>query len=127
MKRYILHKLLILLGILLLVSCRQDDSAQTAGTASLQLNIKALENTLQTRGVEDLNDDGTVSEAEAIVDGRKMYHLSVFLLDGNTVIVDNTTRDAVALKDLKAGTALYAWHSQAMTMSLPLGLVMRIA
>ena len=81
MKRHILHKLLILLGILLLVSCRQDDSAQTEGTASLQLNIKALENTLQTRGVEDLDDNGTISEEEIIVDGRKMYRLSVFLLE----------------------------------------------
>ena len=86
MKRNILQKLLILLGIWMLVSCRQDDCPQAEGTASLQLVIKALENTLQTRGVEDLDDNGTVSEAEAIVDGRKMYRLSVFLLDGNTLI-----------------------------------------
>ena len=86
MKRHILHKLLILLGILLLVSCRQDDSAQTEGTASLQLNIKALENTLQTRGVEDLDDDGTVSEEEAILDGRQMYSLWVCLAENGRVV-----------------------------------------
>ena len=86
MRRYIWHKLLLMLGIWLLVSCHQDESPQSEGTASLQLNIKASENTLQTRGVEDLDDNGTVSEAEAIVDGRKMYRLSVFLLDGSEVV-----------------------------------------
>jgi hypothetical protein len=72
--------------MLLLVACRQDDCTQTEGTAQLRFQMKAAGSSLQTRGVEDLNDDGTVSEAEAIVDGRKMYRLSVFLLDGNTVI-----------------------------------------
>ena len=93
MKRNILHKLLMLLGLLLLVSCQQADCMQEEGTATLQFTVKALENTLQTRGVEDLDDDGTVSEAEAIVDGRRMYRLSVFLLDG-TRVVSSTVLEA---------------------------------
>ena len=40
------------------------------------------------------------------------------ILDG-TPIVDAATGLPVALSDLKAGSAAYAWHSQAMTRSLP--------
>ena len=86
MKRYIWHKLLLILGICLLASCHQDESPQAEGAASLQLFIKASESTLHTRGVEDLNDDGTVSEGEIIMDGRKMYRLAVFLFDGSKVV-----------------------------------------
>ena len=86
MKRHILHIWLIWLGVLLLVACRQDERTQAEGTASLRFQMKTIGSSLQARGVEDLNDDGTVSEAEAIVDGRKMYRLSVFLLDGSAVI-----------------------------------------
>ena len=86
MRRYIWHKLLLVLGILLLAACHQADHPQEEGMASLQLTIKASGSTLHTRGVEDLNDDGTVSEEEIIMDGRKMYRLAVFLLDGSKVV-----------------------------------------
>lgn len=86
MRRYIFHKLLWLMSLLFLASCQQEECSQTEGKASLQLTFKALENTLHTRGVEDLDDDGTVSEEEIIVDGRKMYRLAVFLLDGTRVV-----------------------------------------
>ena len=81
------------MGIWLLVACRQNDCSQAEETASLQLIINAYESSLKTRGVEDLNDDGTVSEGEIIVDGRKMYRLAVFLLNGNSV-VSSTVLDA---------------------------------
>lgn len=93
MKRHILYRWLIWMGMLLLVACRQDDCTQTEGTAQLRFQMKATGSSLQTRGVEDLNDDGTVSEAEAIVDGRRMYRLSVFLLDG-TRVVSSTVLEA---------------------------------
>ena len=86
MRRYIGYKLLLLLGILLLAACHQADHPQEERMASLQLTIKASGNTLHTRGVEDLNDDGTVSEEEIIMDGRKMYRLALFLLDGSKVV-----------------------------------------
>ena len=86
MRRYIWHKLLLVLGILLLAACHQADNPQEEGMASLQLTVKASGSTLHTRGVEDLNDDGMVSEEEIIVDGRKMYRLAVFLLDGSKVV-----------------------------------------
>lgn len=90
MKRYILHKLLFLLGIVLLASCRQDDCSPTEESAMLQLVIKTSESSLHTRGVEDLDDNGTVSEEERIVDGRKMYRLAVFVLNGNRVVASTT-------------------------------------
>ena len=93
MRRYIFHKLLWLMSLLFLASCQQEECSQTEGKASLQLTVKALENTLHTRGVEDLDDDGTVSEEEIIVDGRKMYRLAVFLLDG-TRVVSSTVLEA---------------------------------
>lgn len=40
-------------------------------------------------------------------------------VDDNTPIIDNVTRKAVALSDLKVGDTVYAWHSRMMTMSLP--------
>lgn len=93
MRRYIFYKLLLLASLLFGASCQQEDCSQTEGKASLQLTVKALENTLHTRGVEDLDDDGTVSEEEIIVDGRKMYRLAVFLLDG-TRVVSSTVLEA---------------------------------
>ena len=93
MRRYIFYKLLWLMSLLFLASCQQEECSQTEGKASLQLTFKALENTLHTRGVEDLDDDGTVSEEEIIVDGRKMYRLAVFLLDG-TRVVSSTVLEA---------------------------------
>lgn len=93
MRRYIFYKLLLLASLLFGASCQQEECSQTEGKASLQLTVKALENTLHTRGVEDLDDDGTVSEEEIIVDGRKMYRLAVFLLDG-TRVVSSTVLEA---------------------------------
>lgn len=40
-------------------------------------------------------------------------------VDKSTPIIDNVTRKAVALSDLKVGDTVYAWHSRMMTMSLP--------
>ena len=71
--------------MLLMAACHNNDFQPTGGSASLHLIIKSSESTIRTRGVEDHNDDGTVSEEELIVDGRKIYRLAVFLFDGNKV------------------------------------------
>lgn len=81
MRRYILHQLLFVFGILLLSACSQDDCSQADEKATLLLNIKSSGSMIRTRGVEDLNDDQTVSDLEKFVDGRKMYRLAVFLMD----------------------------------------------
>ncbi|MBE6303370.1 MAG: hypothetical protein E7089_05485 [Bacteroidales bacterium] len=81
----ILRNMLLLCAMLLWVACSNNDFPHPEGGASLHLTIKSSENTIRTRGVEDLDDDGTVSEEELFVDGRKMYRLAVFILDGNRV------------------------------------------
>lgn len=86
MKRYSLYRLFWLLGIMLLAACQNSDYQQSEKAVSLQFTIQASERSLNSRGVEDLDDDGTVSEEEKIVDGRKMYRLAVFLLDGSKVV-----------------------------------------
>ena len=73
-------------GLLLLAACQNNDFSRTEESASLHLIIKSSENTIRTRGVEDLDDDGIVSEEELLVDGRKIYRLAVFLFDGNKVV-----------------------------------------
>ena len=85
MKMNILRNMLLLCAMLLWVACSNNDFPHPEGGASLHLTIKSSENTIRTRGVEDLDDDGTVSEEELFVDGRKMYRLAVFILDGNRV------------------------------------------
>ena len=81
----IIRNILVLCAMLLCVACTNNDFPHPEGGASLHLTIKSAENTIKTRGVEDLNDDGTVSDNELFVDGRKMYRLAVFILDGNRV------------------------------------------
>lgn len=84
--RHILSKLLLFAGILLLAACRNNDYPLCEGTTSLQLIVRSAESTLKTRGVEDLDDNGSVTEEEIIVDGRRMYRLAVFLLEDNRVV-----------------------------------------
>ena len=81
----ILQKLLLFGGILLTCACSNDESLHTASDTTLYINITSKGSVQSTRGVEDLDDNGTVSEQELIVDGRKMYRLTVMLLDGNRV------------------------------------------
>lgn len=55
--------------------------------ASLTLMLRNGDIRLEkTRGVEDLDDDGEVSQLEEVVDGRRMYRLAVFLVSDGTVV-----------------------------------------
>ena len=54
-----------------MVACNQEaydqnETETSAGKASLIINIKSSEPELTSRGIEDLNDDGTVSERHSI-------------------------------------------------------------
>lgn len=84
MRRYILHQLLFAFGLLLLAACSHDNCPQVDEKSSLELKLKSSGSMIQARGVEDLNDDGTISELLKFVDGSKIYRLAVFLMDGNT-------------------------------------------
>ncbi|MBQ8335915.1 MAG: hypothetical protein IJY44_00090 [Bacteroidaceae bacterium] len=72
--------------ILLFAACQNNYGHKAENAASLHLLVRSTGQDLRTRGVEDLNDDGNVSENEIIVDGRKIYRLAVFLFEGNRII-----------------------------------------
>lgn len=63
-----------------------DDLPEREKSASLSLIVKSAESNTTTRGIGDLDNDGTVSDNELIVDGQKMYRLAVFLFDGNMAV-----------------------------------------
>ena len=82
-----------------MVACNQEaydqnETETSAGKASLIINIKSSEPELTSRGIEDLNDDGTVSEQELFVDGRKMYRLAVYLVEAGNLVVATTILEA---------------------------------
>ncbi len=81
-----LQKLLLWCWLLLLMACLQEECPQPQGTASLQFSVKSIEGRNLSRGVNDLNDDGIVSDEELYTDGQKMYRLGIFLLEGTKVV-----------------------------------------
>lgn len=85
MKGVFLYKLLLLGCVLGIVSCQQEDYPQLHDTASLCLKVKTS-GVGVSRGVQDLNDDGEVSDMELYLDGQKMYRLGVFLVEGSRVV-----------------------------------------
>lgn len=84
MRRHSLYKLLLLCCVLVIASCQHEDSPQLPGTASLYFSVRSIDASI-SRGVQDLNDDGTVSDEELYLDGQKMYRLGVFLLEGSNI------------------------------------------
>lgn len=66
------------------MSCRQEECENVGEGTCLTLSVRTSLAVL--RGVEDLNDDGTVSELESFVDGRKMYRLGVFLVENGATV-----------------------------------------
>ena len=57
--------------MLLLAACHNNDFQHTGGDASLHLIIKSSESTIRTRGIEDHNDDGTVSEENLLLTDKR--------------------------------------------------------
>ena len=94
MKRRLLPFLVLLCAICLMGACdvKDIDSNPSAGT-SLCISFRSERALPETRGIEDLDDDGTVSELEEIVDGRRMYRLAVFLVSDNNVVASAVLLD----------------------------------
>lgn len=82
----ILRNLSLLLCMMFITSCHNDEWQLTENETTLQITIRSAANSIVTRGIEDLDDDGNISEEELIVDGRRMYRLAIFLLDGNRIV-----------------------------------------
>lgn len=87
MRNRVLKYFMLCIVMMATLACRHDDNMlgddAVQGTAMI-LSVSTTQSS--TRGVEDLNDDGTVSDLEAIAQGRKMYRLGVFLLENNVVV-----------------------------------------
>lgn len=75
-----------LYAMLVMCGCTEHEynDGPMQGT-SLTLTLQSTEERLETRGVEDLDDNGIVSELEEVVDGRRMYRLAVFLVRDGAV------------------------------------------
>lgn len=77
--------LLYLLTLLLCIACQQDDISPDVSHRGTSLTITFRAPSHSTRGIQDLDDDGNVTEAELMRDGQKMYRVSVYLVSGNVV------------------------------------------
>lgn len=77
--------LLYLLTLLLCIACQQDDILSDASHRGTSLTITFRAPSHSTRGIQDLDDDGNVTEAELMRDGQKMYRVSVYLVSGGVV------------------------------------------
>ncbi len=77
--------LLYLLTLLLCIACHQDDILSDVSHRGTSLTITFRAPSHSTRGIQDLDDDGNVTEAELMRDGQKMYRVSVYLVSGGVV------------------------------------------
>lgn len=77
--------LLYLLTLLLCIACQQDDILPDVSHRGTSLTITFRAPSHSTRGIQDLDDDGTVTEAELMRDGQKMYRVSVYLVSRGVV------------------------------------------
>ena len=86
--------LYVLCGMLLVGGCTElaPETGMGQGT-SLTLMLRNGEARLETRGVQDLDDDGQVSPLEEVVDGRRMYRLAVYLVSDGTVVASEVLED----------------------------------
>lgn len=95
MIRRLLPFLAILYSVLMLYGCSEHEynkEGLLSGT-SLTISFKSADVLTETRGIEDLDDNGTVSEFEEVLDGRRMYRLAVFLVRDGAVV------ESVVLED----------------------------
>lgn len=75
---------------LTLTACQEDAQVlekDDASAASLTLTFAVSGEESGSRGLEDLNDDGTITEAEKNMDGSRMFSLAVFIVDSQNEIV----------------------------------------
>ena len=86
--------LYVLCAMLLVGGCTElaPETGMGQGT-SLTLMLRNGEARLETRGVQDLDDDGQVSPLEEVVDGRRMYRLAVYLVSDGTVVASEVLED----------------------------------
>ena len=93
----IIRNICLWCGMLLMAACHTDDlgsEVSPQGAASLRVVVKGQSLAHPTvRGVEDLDDNGTVSEEERILDGQRMYRLLVCMVEGGQVVASVTLEE----------------------------------
>ena len=80
----VLTYLSLCLLLLMAVSCNQEDYEREGEGTTLTFSVRTIYDV--TRGMEDLNDDGIVSDLESFMQGRKMYRLGVFLVENGSTV-----------------------------------------
>ena len=79
-------KNIIIACCILLIGCNQEENGMQEDNHPASLSVSfALSYDAQSRGLEDLDDDATVENWEKVVDGRMIYNLAVFLVQGNDI------------------------------------------
>ena len=90
MRGFIIRNICLWCGMLLMAACQADDlgcEVSPQGGTSLSVVIKGQKlSTPSARGVEDLDDNGTVTEEERIVDGQRMYRLMVCIAESGRIV-----------------------------------------
>lgn len=112
--------LCLLFTSLTFTACQEDAQIlekDDASAASLTLTFAVSGEEPDSRGLEDLNDDGAITEAEKNMDGSRMFSLAVFIVnsqneivakkttltDGEVSFLQNNTQATVAFINLNYG------------------------
>ena len=90
MRGLIIRNICLWCGMLLMAACQADDlgcevSPQEGTSLSVVIKGQKL-STPSARGVEDLDDNGNVTEEERIVDGQRMYRLMVCIAESGRIV-----------------------------------------
>ena len=87
---FILRNIFLWCGMLLMAACQADDlggEVSPQGGTTLRFVVKGQAPVVPSvRGVEDLDDNGTVTAEEQILDGQRMYRLMVCMVESGRVI-----------------------------------------
>lgn len=87
----------LILGGLMTISCNEDaevSGKDDASGTSLTMTFLVSGSENASRGLEDLDDNGTVTDAEKQVDGSRMFSLAVFVVnEENEIVASKTTQN----------------------------------
>ena len=93
----LLRNIFLWCGMLLMVACQTDDLSSggpSQGGTTLRFVVKGQAPIVPSvRGVEDLDDNGTVTAEERILDGQRMYRLMVCMVESGRVISSVTLEE----------------------------------
>ena len=97
MLKSLLRNIFLWCGMLLMAACQTDDLSSggpsNEGT-TLRFVVKGQAPIVPSvRGVEDLDDNGTVTAEERILDGQRMYRLMVCMVESGRVISSVTLEE----------------------------------